>query len=47
MASAPSSTFYYAGYNRINTGVPTLSYALLDTYTLKVGFITAYDPVYI
>ena len=45
-ASAPSSTFYYAGYNRINTGAPTLSCAALDTYTLKVGLITSDEVMY-
>ena len=45
-ASAPSSTFYYAGYNRINTGAPTLSCASLDTYSLKVGLITADEVMY-
>ena len=46
MASAPSSTFYYAGYNRINTGAPTLSCAALDTYSLKVGLITSDEVMY-
>ena len=45
-ASAPSSTFYYAGYNRINTGAPTLSCAALDTYSLKVGLITSDEVMY-
>ncbi len=46
-ASAPSSIFYYEGYNRINTyPSPSLSCAALDTYTLKVGLITADEVVY-
>ena len=45
-ASAPSSSFNYAGYNRINTGAPTLSCAALDTYTLKVGLITSDEVMY-
>ncbi len=45
-ASAPSSTFYYAGYNRIKTGAPTLSCAALDTYSLKVGLITSDEVMY-
>ena len=45
-ASAPSSTFYYAGYNRIKTGAPTLSCAALDTYSLKVGLITSDEAMY-
>ena len=35
------SIFYYAAYNRINTGAPTLSCNSGDVYTLKVGLITA------
>ncbi len=45
-ASAPSSSFNYAGYNRINTGAPTLSCAALDTYSLKVGLITSDEVMY-
>ena len=45
-ASAPSSSFNYAGYNKIITGAPTLSCAALDTYTLKVGFITNDEVMY-
>ncbi len=41
-ASAPSNTFYYAAYERtIEKFAPTLSCAALDTYSLKVGLITA------
>ncbi len=46
-ASAPSSKFYYAGYNRIYTDcAPSLSCAALDTYSLKVGLITADEVMY-
>ncbi len=44
--SVPSGSFNYVGYNRINTGAPTLSCAALDTYTLKVGLITADEVMY-
>ncbi len=41
-SSAPSSTFYYAARPRLYTDyAPTLSCGTLDTYTLKVGLITA------
>ena len=41
-ASQPTSTFYYAGNKRLWTDyAPTLSCAALDTYSLKVGLITA------
>ncbi len=41
-ASSHSFTFYYAAYERtIEKFAPTLSCAALDTYTLKVGLITA------
>ena len=46
-ASAPSSTFYYAAYKRIYTDrAPSLSCASLDTYSLKVGLITADEVMY-
>ncbi len=46
-ASAPSNIFYYAGYKRLYTDyAPTLSCAALDTYTLKVGLITADEVMY-
>ena len=40
------SSFNYAAYNRINTGAPTLSCTSSDTYTLKVGLITADEVMY-
>ena len=46
-ASAPSSTFYYAAYKRIYTDrAPSLSCASLDTYSLKLGLITADEVMY-
>ena len=46
-SSAPSSTFYYAGYKRLYTDyAPTLGCAVLDTYVLKVGLITADEVMY-
>ena len=44
--SATGTTFYYAAYNRINTGAPTLSCNSGDVYTLKVGLITADEVMY-
>ena len=41
-SSTPSSMFLYTGYKRIYTDyAPTLNCGSLDTYTLKVGLITA------
>jgi len=41
------STFFYTGYKRLYTDyAPTLSCAALDTYTLKVGLITADEVMY-
>jgi len=46
-ASAPSDSFNYAAYERIREKYnPTLSCTTLDTYTLKVGLLTADEAVY-
>ena len=46
-SSTSSSMFYYAGYRRLYTDyAPTLSCETLDTYTLKVGLITADEVMY-
>ncbi len=46
-ASAPSSIFYYAAYERTREKYqPSLSCSTLDTYTLKVGLITADEIAY-
>ena len=44
--SINGSNFYYAAYNRINTGAPTLACNSGDIYTLKVGLITADEVIY-
>ena len=46
-SSAPSNTFYYAAYERNRENYqPSLSCAMLDTYILKVGLITADEVTY-
>jgi len=43
---ATGGTQYYAAYQRINSGTPTLSCPSGDIYTLKVGAITADEAMY-
>ena len=45
-STTPSSEFNYAGYNRINLGMPTSSCTVLDTYILKIGLITSDEVMY-